>query len=72
MTNRAQELAEELVGTKSDLDDVAERHETDNWQLLSDLKDYALKCDTCGLWCDPEEMDTTDGDCTCEECVENA
>lgn len=72
MNNRAQEIADELLGTDQPLDDVAERHEFEDYTLLHEIGEYAQRCTVCCFWFDPEELDTTDGDCICEECLENA
>jgi hypothetical protein len=72
MTDRAQEIANELLGTCTSIHDVIESHEHEDLTLMSELDEYALMCDTCGWWFSPEEIDTTDGDCTCGECFDNA
>lgn len=72
MTERAQEIAEDLLGTCRDLRDAIEPHEHEDLSLMSELDEYALRCETCSWWFGPEDMITTDGDCICNECFEDA
>lgn len=72
MTERAQEVAEELIGTRQELADVVERHELEDLSFEESLRDYALKCGTCGLWDEPECMDTTGQEPECEDCCGGA
>jgi hypothetical protein len=68
LSDRAQEVAEELIGTCKDLRDVVEPHEIYDFEFCASLDDYAMRCETCGWWDDPEDMDTTGDEPECEEC----
>lgn len=72
MSDRAQEIAEELIGTCKDLGDVAEDHELEDWAFLSSLDDYAIRCATCSWWDAPEDMDTTGDEPECQACCGGA
>lgn len=72
MTDRAQEIAEDLLGTCKDIYEAIEPHEDEDFTLMAELDEYALRCTKCSWWFEPEEMDTTDGDCICGECFDNA
>ena len=70
MTDRAQEIAQDILCTDRDISEVMERHEEEDLALCSELSEYALRCTECGYWAVPEEMDTTYGDCLCGECLD--
>lgn len=72
MTDRAQEVAEELIGTRQELIDVVERHELEDFSFEESLRDYALRCGTCKIWDTPECMDTTGEEPECEDCCGGA
>lgn len=72
MSERAQEVAEELIGTKKDLADVLERHEFENMELMAELEQYALACAGCDIWAAPEDMDTTGEEPECADCCGGA
>lgn len=72
MTDRIQEIADELLGTNQDVSEVMDSYELDDLSLCSELDEYALQCTACRWWFVPEEMDTTEGDCICGECFEDA
>lgn len=68
MNDRAQEVAEALIGTCDDLFEHAEPHELEDFSFEERLRDYALRCGTCGWWDEPEEMDTTGREPECGDC----
>lgn len=72
MSERAEEIAEELIGTCKDLHDVVQDHEFENWELMAALDEYAMQCTTCGWWDATEDMDTTGDEPECSECSEGA
>lgn len=72
MSDRAQEVAEELIGTCKDLADVLGSHEFEDLELMSTLDEYAMCCATCGWWDAPEEMDTTGDEPECADCCGGA
>lgn len=72
MTERAEEIAQELLGTSQDVSDACDAYEYENLELMSEIDQFALRCTECSWWFEPEEMVTTDGDCICNECFEGA
>jgi hypothetical protein len=61
---RAQEIAEELLGTCKDMADAAnEPGEMDDVALISDVEALVYQCDVCGWWVERDEVDE-DGACT--------
>lgn len=72
MSDRAQEVADELIGTYQELHDVAESHELEDFEFCASLDEYAMCCATCGWWDSPEDMDTTGDEPECEECCGDA
>lgn len=64
-TERAQEIADELLGTASNLSDVLTRHELEDQELLDEVDTHVRECVTCGWWVEADEVDDA-GDC--DEC----
>lgn len=58
-------VAEELLGTDQNLDDVVGDHLTEDWSFKAELRDHAVQCVACRHWFAPEEVD---GDDTCDSC----
>lgn len=58
---RANPVAERLLGTTGNLTD----EEWDDQQMLEELDDMVMLCDTCGWWCETWELDDDQncGDC---------
>lgn len=70
MSDRAQEIAEDLLGTCRDLREAIAPGEEEDLTLMSELDEYALRCSVCAWWDDPEHMDTTGDEPICEECCD--
>jgi len=65
--HRAQEIADDLIGTARDLDEFATDEEINNYKFCCELDAIIFQCESCGWWCGVEEM--TD-DNICDDCYE--
>lgn len=72
MIDRVEEIANELIGTRQSLVDVAEPHELEDFSFEEQLRDHALQCGSCRIWDSPECMDTTGREPECEDCCGGA
>ena len=72
---KMRDVAERLLGTCTNVDDVLQEVFGDDsltltdfpMELLHDLDDGAMQCESCGWWCEPGELDD---DQTCGDCRE--
>ena len=69
MTQRAQEVAAELMGTPHNITWAASNAEIQDKTFCQELDTLVFECMGCGWWCDVEELhDTAEGD-MCDDCV---
>lgn len=64
---RAQEIADELIGSCRDLRVVLEPGEIDDMPLITMVEDHVYECEDCGWWTAAEEIQ----DGMCEDCITN-
>lgn len=64
--SRANELADELIGTMDDLGEHLEPFEVDDIKLMNALDAITIQCDCCGWWVGSDEVD---GDQFCDDCA---
>jgi hypothetical protein len=69
--SRAEEIAEQLIGTPQSLQSVATDEEVDNDGLMSELYTLAFECDRCGWWCSTDELNNETGEELCDDCQLN-
>lgn len=67
MSYDIERVAESLLGTDRNLDDVVGSHLTDDWQFCDELRAHAIRCPGCAYWFDPEEVSEDD---ECEGCCD--
>lgn len=70
--DRAQIIADELIGTCKSLHDVMSDAEQDNTALLEAVYELCFECDCCGWWADVEALNNYEGqefDEICDECA---
>jgi len=73
---RAQQIADELIGTAKSLHDVLHEDESqDDWVLMKAVYALCFECDGCGWWASTDELhnDKHSGqskDEMCEECFD--
>lgn len=65
MSTRAQEVADELIGSTRDLNSILTEDEQQDQDLLDDINELAVLCETCGWWVASEDVDE---DGNCDEC----
>lgn len=70
---RAQDIADQLIGTCRSKHDAMTQEEIDDPTLEAALNDLMFECDCCGWWASTEELNN-DGelagyDEACDECV---
>ena len=65
---RAEEIADDLIGTARSLHDAATDAEMDDYKLLEELYGLAFECDCCGWWASTEELNDDSGEELCDEC----
>lgn len=70
MTNRVEEVADELVGTCKSLHDVTTEEEQDDDKFCESLSDLVFCCEICSWWFLTEEMHNDDGVELCPDCNE--
>lgn len=69
MSERANELADELMGTCKTLEEVMTDQELEDDDLIAEIEDQTQRCETCAWWVEATEVDE-EGNCT--DCIENA
>lgn len=70
---RAQEVADQIIGTARMIDEVASQAEIDDPEFMSELQLLAFECDCCGWWHSTEELNNDEGqeyDEMCDECTD--
>ncbi len=68
MTDRAQQIADELIGTAKSLHDVMTDAEYEEGKLLEVVYGYCFECDCCGWWASTEELNNEGSEELCDEC----
>lgn len=67
MHERAQQVAEALVGSCEDLENHATHDERMNKEFCESLDELTQQCQTCDWWVETDELDE-EGNCTdCQE-----
>ena len=61
---RAQEIADELLGSASSLNDVTTSDERDDIELLEVIDTMVMQCESCGWWFPTDEAPAG----VCEDC----
>lgn len=71
---RAQEIADDLIGTAKSLDDVLREDESqDDSVLMETVYELCFACDCCGWWASTDELHNEPGqeyDEMCEQCFD--
>lgn len=70
MTDRVEEVAEELVGTCESLRDVVTDAECDDAEFLQALEELVFCCEACGWWHLVEELHNEGSEDLCPDCDE--
>jgi hypothetical protein len=73
VSTRAQEVADDLIGTCRSLHEFASQAEADDPNFMSELQLLAFECDCCGWWASTEELNHDEGqefDEMCDECAD--
>ena len=65
---RAQEVANDLIGTAGNLHDHATPDEINSLKFCCELDSLVFECSVCGWWCGSEEMES---DGICQECFDD-
>lgn len=69
---RAQQVADDLIGTARSQHDFLSQQEIDDPTLQSKLNDLCFECDCCGWWASTDELNNDEGQQygeMCDECV---
>lgn len=66
-SERVQEVADELIGSAQDLNDVLSDEEQNDTDFLKELDEHVYQCDQCGWWVERNEVN---GDGYCSDCQE--
>jgi hypothetical protein len=69
---RAQDIADQLIGTCKGLYEVALPEEIDDPDFMSEFGLLAFECDCCGWWASIDGLHNENGEGElCDECAEN-
>lgn len=68
MNDRAQEVADALLGTRNDLHDHADYEEMRDPYFASDLAEIVSRCDDCKVWAPTDECIIDDDSVICGDC----
>jgi hypothetical protein len=67
---RAQEIAEQLVGTAKSITEVCTPAEIENVELMAQVDEEITLCDVCGWYVETDDIDDSSGESLCTDCVE--
>lgn len=68
--DRAQEIADQLIGTCNMLHNIITLEEQEDTDLLTALDDLAVECVRCGWWVEADDAEVIDDEHVCNECLD--